>query len=91
MELLQLAAEAKRASYALAVLGTSKKNEALCRMADALLVHTEEILAENRRDLKAAAAAGHGKAFLDRLTLTEARVREMADGLRHVAGLPDPV
>ena len=49
------------------------------------------ILEANRPDLERARAAGHPRAFLDRLTLTESRIEEMAAGLRHVAGLPDPV
>ena len=58
MELLQLASEAKQASYALAVLGTEEKNRALCRMAEALLLCQDEILGENGRDVQAAIAAG---------------------------------
>ena len=91
MELLQLASEAKQASYALAVLGTEEKNRALCRMAEALLLCQDEILGENGRDVQAAIAAGCSQAFVDRLSLTEKRIAAMAEGLRQVAALPDPV
>ena len=61
------------------------------QMARGLEERTAAILDANRHDLERARAAGHARAFVDRLTLTEGRVEEMAAGLRHVAGLPDPV
>ena len=83
-------AEAKAAKTTLAVLSPEKKNEALLAMADALLAGQEEILAENAADLKAA----EGKiapVMADRLLLTAARIEGMAQGIREVAELPDPV
>jgi len=82
---------AKEASRVLALAPTRTKNEALAQMARGLEERTAAILDANRHDLERARAAGHARAFVDRLTLTEGRVEEMAAGLRHVAGLPDPV
>ncbi len=82
---------AKEASRLLALAPTRTKNEALAQMARGLEERTAAILDANRHDLERARAAGHARAFVDRLTLTEGRVEEMATGLRHVASLPDPV
>ena len=82
---------AKEASRVLALASTRTKNEALAQMARGLEERTGAILDANRHDLERARAAGHARAFVDRLTLTEGRIEEMAVGLRHVAGLPDPV
>ncbi len=82
---------AKEASRLLALASTRTKNEALTQMARGLEERTAAILDANRHDLERARAAGHARAFVDRLTLTEGRVEEMAAGLRHVASLPDPV
>jgi glutamate-5-semialdehyde dehydrogenase len=82
---------AKEASRVLALAPTRVKNEALAQMARGLEERTAAILDANRNDLERARAAGHPRAFVDRLTLTEGRIEEMAAGLRHVAGLPDPV
>lgn len=84
----------KRAKDAAAILGTlptPRKNKALLASAEALLAAKEEILAANAADVAAAEEAGIKGAFIDRLTLTEKRLTEMADGLRQVAALPDPV
>jgi glutamate-5-semialdehyde dehydrogenase len=82
---------AKEAAGALAVAPTRAKNEALQQMARGLEEKTPAVLEANRADLERARSAGLTRASLDRLTLTEARIEEMAAGLRHVAGLPDPV
>jgi glutamate-5-semialdehyde dehydrogenase len=82
---------AKEAAAALALAPTRAKNEALQQMARGLEEKTPAVLEANRADLDRARSAGLTRAFLDRLTLTEARIEEMAVGLRHVAGLPDPV
>ena len=82
---------AKEAAAALALAPTRAKNEALQQMARGLEEKTAAVLEANRADLDRARSAGLTRAFLDRLTLTEARIEEMAVGLRHVAGLPDPV
>lgn len=85
------AAAAKKAAAKLAVTSTALKNKALLAMAEALLGKQEEILAANALDMERAAAKGMKSSMLDRLKLTEARIEGMADGLRQVAGLPDPV
>ena len=81
---------AKRAAPRVAVLGTDEKNAALLAMADALLLGTDEILAANREEV-ALYADTLGEVMVDRLSLTPARIAAMADGIRQVAALPDPV
>jgi glutamate-5-semialdehyde dehydrogenase len=82
---------ARAAATALALCPTRVKNEALAQMARGLEEKTAAILEANRGDLDRARGKGMARAFLDRLTLTETRVAEMAVGLRQVAALPDPV
>jgi glutamate-5-semialdehyde dehydrogenase len=82
---------ARAASRALALCSTRTKNEALGQMARGLEEKTGAILDANRADLERARAAGVARAFLDRLTLTDARIETMAIGLREIAALPDPV
>ncbi|MBQ9862167.1 MAG: glutamate-5-semialdehyde dehydrogenase [Clostridia bacterium] len=86
-EILQAA---KRACVQAAVLTTEQKNAALCAMADALLAHTASILAANAEDVNAAKAT-LSVVMVDRLALTAERIAGMADGIREVAALPDPV
>jgi glutamate-5-semialdehyde dehydrogenase len=83
--------EAKRAARALAQLDTAAKDAALHAMADALLARTDEILEANARDLEAGREAGLSSALMDRLRLDAGRVAAMADGVRQIAALPDPV
>ena len=85
------AAAAKKAAAKLAVTSTAVKNKALLAMAEALLAKQEEILAANALDMERAAAKGMKSSMLGRLKLTAARIEGMADGLRQVANLPDPV
>lgn len=85
------AAAAKKAAAKLAVTSTAVKNKALLAMAEALLAKQEDILAANALDMERAAAKGMKSSMLDRLKLTAARIEGMADGLRQVANLPDPV
>jgi glutamate-5-semialdehyde dehydrogenase len=82
---------ARAASRALALCSTRTKNEALTQMARGLEEKTGAILDANRSDLERARATGVPRAFLDRLTLTDARIETMAFGLREIAALPDPV
>jgi glutamate-5-semialdehyde dehydrogenase len=84
-------AQAKRASRALATLSSDVKDAALHAIAAALIDRAEEILEANARDLQAAPGAGLSPALLDRLTLSERRIEEMAAGVRKIASLPDPV
>ena len=81
---------AKAAAPALAQAGTKKKNEALFSMATALEERCAAILAANALDV-AAAKGSISDVMIDRLTLTEKRIADMAEGIRQVAALPDPV
>ena len=81
---------AKAATATLSTLTTDKKNAALLAMADALVADTAAILAANAEDMEAAKAT-ISAVMLDRLALTEARIAAMAEGIRQVAQLPDPV
>jgi len=87
----ELAQRAKRASRVLAQLGTDEKNSLLVGMADELDAQEKVIRKANQEDVAAARVAGTSGALLDRLELTEKRFREMVEGVRHVAKLPDPV
>lgn len=82
---------AKQAARSLANCSTTEKNKALLSMAAALEAGQERILAANARDVAQGEEKGLSAAMLDRLRLTPERIRGMADGLRQVAALPDPV
>lgn len=84
-------AAVKKASYTLAAAGTAKKNAALEAIARALTEHQDRWLKANGEDLAAAEAQGMRPALLDRLALTPERIAGVADGLRQVAALPDPI
>ncbi|HJR40053.1 MAG TPA: glutamate-5-semialdehyde dehydrogenase [Nocardioidaceae bacterium] len=86
-----VARRAREAATELAVTNRAVKDATLTGMADALLRSTADVLAANLRDVSAAQAAGTPEAIVDRLRLDEPRVAAMAEGLRDVAGLPDPV
>lgn len=90
-EVLAAARRARVAAAEMARLPRSTKDAALGAMADGLVVATDAVLLANARDVQAARDAGTPEAVVDRLALTSARVLAMADGLRHVASLPDPV
>ncbi|MCH5325404.1 MAG: glutamate-5-semialdehyde dehydrogenase [Eubacterium sp.] len=87
----QLGEKAKKAAAASAQLSKSDKNKILHNIADLLTQRREEIKAENAKDIAAAEQNGTAKSMIDRLTLTDARIDGMADGVRHVAALADPV
>ena len=87
----ELGRRARAAARLLAQTPTDARNRALLAMADALLADQGAILDANSADVAAAQAAGLSSAMLDRLRLDEKRVRAMADGVRAVATLPDPV
>lgn len=89
--LIEMGQAAKDASVVLATLKTTEKNRALNASADALEKNMDRVLEANKKDVEQAVADGIKGAFIDRLTLTEARVREMAKGLRDVAKLDDPI
>ena len=86
-----LAQRARAASFALAIAPTATKDAALRRLADLLTASTEALLAANRLDLDSPAAAGLPASTRDRLTLTPARLAHLAESVRQVATLPDPV
>jgi len=86
-----IAADARQASFAVAKLSSNVKNELLMDMAMALINNAPHIIEENRKDLAAGEKRGLSGAMLDRLMLDEARIKGMADAIREVAALPDPV
>ena len=86
-----IATAARQASIIMARLSSGVKNELLLAMADALTTAADGLIAENAKDLAAARDKGMADAMLDRLMLNETRIKGMADGLREVAALPDPV
>jgi glutamate-5-semialdehyde dehydrogenase len=83
--------EAKAASRKLARLSTEVKNKALLNIAEKLLADEAEILAANQKDYQKAEASGMSSAMLDRLLLNHQRILDIADGVKAVAALPDPV
>src|SRR3954452_4625557 len=87
----ELCLRARDAARVLAATGTAAKDGALHAIADALEARTPEILEANARDLEAGRESGLSDALMDRLALDEARVRAIADGVRKIAALPDPV
>src|SRR3954469_7657104 len=86
-----VAVRAREAAQDLALATRAAKDAALTAMADRLVEATEAVLAANAEDLSTAADNGLPESMLDRLRLDSGRVKAMADGLREVAGLPDPV
>ena len=90
-EIHTIGRRAREASRALARLSATQKNKILVAMADELVVRSPEILAANAEDTAAAEKNGLSKAAIDRLRLTPDRISGMADGIRQVAALEDPV
>lgn len=90
-ELEKIGAAAKSAARVLMCTDTETKNRALLAIADALVGAREEILAANREDVTAGENSGMTRAFLDRLSLSPERIDGMAEGMRQVVALPDPV
>ncbi|MEN0631578.1 glutamate-5-semialdehyde dehydrogenase [Klebsiella aerogenes] len=87
----QMGIAAKAASYQLALLSSREKNQVLNKIADYLEAQTADILRANAEDLSDARANGLSEAMLDRLALTPARLRSIADDVRQVCSLADPV
>ena len=87
----QLGQQARAASRALIKADTNKKNEALLHIASAILEQRSELIAENNKDLEAGKVKGLDDALLDRLALNDERIDGMAEGLRQIATLADPV
>lgn len=87
----QIAQQAKQASVALALFGQTAKNQALLTIADSLESRAAEILQANKKDIEFAKSQGISAAIIDRLLLSESRLKAIADDVRNVASLPDPV
>jgi len=87
----EICQKAKTASIEMAKLSADAKNNALCRMANALDANTEKILSANKADVEAAKAKGLKAALLDRLALDQKKVETMAKEVREVSSLPDPI
>ena len=91
VSIADICAAAKRASRELATLSSAVKDDALDAIAIALVEHADEILEANARDVELGREGHLSDALLDRLTLTDRRIAEMAAGVRKIAALPDPV
>jgi glutamate-5-semialdehyde dehydrogenase len=91
MSMIELGRRAKAAARQLGRATTEQKNAALMALAEQLMAHGADIMAANAADVVAARASGRSAALIDRLLLTEARLRGIATDQRHVATLPDPV
>ncbi|GAA6513611.1 glutamate-5-semialdehyde dehydrogenase [Phocea massiliensis] len=89
--MIQLGKRAKAASRGLKIAPTATKNNALLAIADALCDNMEMVISANQKDIAAARSSGISEAMIDRLTLTESRIRSMADAVRQVVKLEDPV
>ncbi|MBQ9277303.1 MAG: glutamate-5-semialdehyde dehydrogenase [Lachnospiraceae bacterium] len=87
----ELGIRAKKASHLMAKLGQTDKNNALLKAADALISHADEIIAANDKDMEYAKNKGMSEALLDRLKLTRERLDGIAEGVREVVALDDPI
>ena len=90
-QIRKIAVDARQASHVMARLSSGAKNALLLAMANALIANIALLMKENKKDLAAGEQKGLSDAMLDRLMLDEPRIKSMADGLREVAALPDPV
>ena len=90
-ELVNKGIKAKEASYILMNATVTEKNNALLKMADSLINNKKSILEANKKDLEKAVENGTSKAMLDRLSLSEDRILDMANGLKQVKSLNDPI
>ena len=93
VDVADICKKAKAASYSLAALGAAEKNAMLSAVAEALGREDsrERVKSANAVDVAAARANGLGEVFIDRLTVTDARIDDMIEGVRQIAALPDPV
>ncbi|PKQ15945.1 MAG: glutamate-5-semialdehyde dehydrogenase [Actinobacteria bacterium HGW-Actinobacteria-7] len=90
-EVLHLAEQAREAARFLSITSTDQRNRALLVMSHALLAKQDEILSANGADLEAARAKGTPEGLIDRLELNPARLKSMAEALRALSLLPDPI
>src|SRR3990172_7310912 len=90
-KILKIAQQAKSASRKLSNISTKIKNDALLSMADLLEERIDFLVEANSKDINFAREKGLSSAMIDRLTLNAERIKEMSNGLREIAALPDPV
>ncbi|MDD5722585.1 MAG: glutamate-5-semialdehyde dehydrogenase, partial [Syntrophales bacterium] len=90
-EVAKIGYQARKAAGILANISSTVKNRALLKMADDLVEEAKNIIKENARDLQYARERGLSDVMIDRLTLSEATIKGMAEGLVQIAALPDPV
>ena len=90
-QVIKIAQDARQAALVMARLSTGAKNNMLLQMADALVKGATDLIAENLKDLEAGRAKGLSDAMLDRLMLDSGRIHAIAEALREIAALPDPV
>lgn len=89
--LTALGKKAKKARLQAAVLSAEQKNEALEKIAESLIDHSAAVLEANRKDIDNAEKAGTPEYMIDRLRLTDERIKDMADGIKNLIALPDPI
>jgi glutamate-5-semialdehyde dehydrogenase len=87
----QVGQQARAAARKMAQANTNAKNHALENIATAILLNSAKLIGENAKDVAAAKSSGLDPASVDRLTLTEKTIKSMAEGLRQIAALPDPI
>ena len=91
MELLEICKQAKEVKQQIAVLSTVQKNQALSAVADKLVEKQKKLIDANSIDMENGRKSQMPEGLLDRLLLTEARIAQMAEGLRQVVSLEDPI
>lgn len=91
MELLKICKDAKKIAGKIGNLGTDARNQALTAVADALVKHSDEIIAANEKDLENGRKGHMPEGLLDRLMLNVSRIEQIAEGLRQIAALDDPI
>ena len=91
MELIEICKKAKKVKYEIQCLTSKAKNDALIAVADKLVAEADSIIAANAKDYERGVSNGMHKGLLDRLLLDKKRIDAMAEGLRQVAALPDPI
>lgn len=91
MELIEICKKAKDISRTIGILDTNQKNEALLAVADALMEQADTIILENTKDLKTGRENHMPEGLLDRLMLNTDRIAQIAEGLREIAALEDPI
>ena len=89
--LVKMGEQALKAKAAVELLSAKEKNQALEMVAEGLIAHTQNILSANEKDMENGKKRGMSQGLLDRLKLTEARIKEMAEGIRQIVNLPDPI